>query len=689
MKARTRSAKFCSALLFCLGLLISADVTVNKSQAAYNSVAQPATHAEPASEELLADDGTTETAISGDNIIAVNRLTPSAYPATLQTTRLVFPQVNGLPSPTGAQITLIAFTGASGTTQPPANPTLLVNQVVTIPAPTSATGFIDFPIQNGPTIMAGDFYVGFKTPNPFGGVVFATDLDGAPRQRVFVSGDNGATFSGPATFPNTTTPINLLIRAVVMNDAQPVPRINVPSALTFGIGQIGVTQQQTLTINNTGTATLNVTNITSNNTQFTVVPVTLPLAIAAGGQAQVTVRFTPTSAGAQTGALTIASNDPATPSATVALNSVTGATVFINSAVAVTGSIVAPSGGSGLLSSTQYAIFVPSGATQLKIDLTGNTDVDLFARFNQRIVISGGNLIADYGSIQDGIVPETITITPSSPSALQSGIYYIAVANYGPGVANFTLTATITGGTAPTAVATVSSASFLGVTASAEEIVALFGSNLATGTQVANTLPLPTTLLGTTVKVRDNAGVERLAPLFFVSPGQINALIPTGTGSDVAEIIITSGNGTVAIGTVQIANVSPGLFTANANGLGVPAATALRIRGDNSQSFEAISRFDAGQNMAVAVPIDLGPASDQVFLILNGTGIRGRTSLTTVTATIGGVDAPVIFAGPQGDFVGLDQINVGIPRGLIGRGDVDVILTVDGKTANTVRIHIK
>ncbi|MEO6727204.1 MAG: choice-of-anchor D domain-containing protein [Blastocatellia bacterium] len=696
MKAITHSVKFWCGLLLCLGLLISADAIVKKSQAAAQDGNQPKiqTASPDGSEELLADDGTIETFISGNGVIAVNRLTPSAYPATLQSIRLIFPQVTGLPNPVGSQITLIAFTGASGTTQPVTNPTLLVNQTVTIPIAMSSNGFVDFTIQNGPTITGGDFYVGFKTPNPFAGVTYATDTDSAPRQRAFVSTDNGANFSGPLTFPGTTTPLNLLIRAVVMNDAQPVPRIGVPTSLNFGSSAVGVTQPQTLTISNTGSAPLNITSITSSNAQFTLLPVTFPLTIAPGAQTQITVRFTPASAGAQTGTLTIASNDPATPSATVALSGVGGsatsaATVFVNSGASVTGSIVAPSAGSGVLLSTQYAIFVPPGATQLKIDLTGNQDVDLFARFNQRIIISGGNLITDYSSIQDGIVPESLTITPTSTPALQSGLYYIGVANFGPGAANFTLTATITGGTAPAVVTTVSAASFLGTnTGAAEQIVAFFGSNLATGTQVASTIPLPTTLLGTTVKVRDNAGTERLAPLFFVSSGQINALIPIGTVNDAGQITITSGDGKIAVGTIQIASVSPGLFTANANGVGVPAATVFRLKAGGAQSFEALSRVD-GQNGSVPIPIDLGVATDQVFLILNGTGIRGRTSLSAVTATIGGTSAPVSFAGVQGDFVGLDQINVGIPRSLIGRGDVDVVLTVDGKITNTVKVNIK
>ena len=58
-------------------------------------------------------------------------------------------------------------------------------------------------------------------------------------------------------------------------------------------------------------------------------------------------------------------------------------------------------------------------------------------------------------------------------------------------------------------------------------------------------------------------------------------------------------------------------------------------------------------------------------------------------AKIGGVDADVKFIGAQNDFAGLDQINILVPRSLAGRGEVDLILTVDGVQANVVRISIK
>jgi uncharacterized protein (TIGR03437 family) len=74
---------------------------------------------------------------------------------------------------------------------------------------------------------------------------------------------------------------------------------------------------------------------------------------------------------------------------------------------------------------------------------------------------------------------------------------------------------------------------------------------------------------------------------------------------------------------------------------------------------------------------------------LYGTGIRNNTGLSSVAVTIGGIVAPVLYAGPQNQYPGLDQINVQIPPGLAGKGEVDVVVLVNGKTANTVRVAFK
>jgi uncharacterized protein (TIGR03437 family) len=228
-------------------------------------------------------------------------------------------------------------------------------------------------------------------------------------------------------------------------------------------------------------------------------------------------------------------------------------------------------------------------------------------------------------------------------------------------------------------IATVSAASFSQTAGVApEEIVAGFGPGLATSVVVANSLPLPTSLGGTTVKVRDNLNVERLAPLFFVSPDQVNYQIPSGTAAGLATVTVTNPNGEIVIGTVMVSNVAPSLFSANSSGTGPAAAVVFRRNAAGVDTFESASG-----------PIDLGPAGDIVLLIPFGTGLRGLTDVANTRATIGGVNAPVFFVGATPGQIGLDQANLLIDRSLIGKGTVDVVLTIDGKTANTVTITIK
>lgn len=237
-------------------------------------------------------------------------------------------------------------------------------------------------------------------------------------------------------------------------------------------------------------------------------------------------------------------------------------------------------------------------------------------------------------------------------------------------------------------ISTVSAASFSTGVAS-EGIAALFGAGFAETTVSAATQPLPTTLGGVQVRIRDAAGTERAAPLFFVSPNQINAEIPPGTIAGDAVLSVLRNSSAVGQGTSTVGTIAPGLFTADSNGQGVAAALVLRVRGDGTQTYEAIAQFDQAQNRFVALPIDLGPSTDRLFLIGFGTGFRYRSSLSGVTATIGGTTAEVLFAGPQGTYEGLDQANIAIPRSLAGRGNADLVLRVDGKTANTVSLNIK
>ncbi len=238
-------------------------------------------------------------------------------------------------------------------------------------------------------------------------------------------------------------------------------------------------------------------------------------------------------------------------------------------------------------------------------------------------------------------------------------------------------------------VAISSAATYRRTTVAVESIVTVFGTGLATNSTPAFSAPLPTTLVGTTVKVRDKSGIERLSPLFYVSPEQINFQIPAGTAYGSANVTISSGIGELSIGSAEISAVEPGLFTFDATGRGLPAAVVARFRSNLPPQFEPVARFDAALNKWIAEPIDLGPASDQVYLIIFGTGFRLRSSPQSVTARIGAVDAPTLSAGAQGSYFGLDQVNLLLPRSLIGRGDVDVVLTVDGRPANTVFVNVR
>lgn len=207
-----------------------------------------------------------------------------------------------------------------------------------------------------------------------------------------------------------------------------------------------------------------------------------------------------------------------------------------------------------------------------------------------------------------------------------------------------------------TNVRAISAASYTGGTVAPESIVAVYGTGL-----------------GNTVMVKDSAGVERKAEVLAAAETQVNFVIPAGTKPGRAQLTIGS-----SVGDVLVDGVAPGLFSASADGKGTAAAVVLRVKSDGSQSTQ----------LATSV-IDLGPATDELYLSLYGTGLRLRPSLEAVSATIGGQRADVLYAGPQPAFAGLDQVNLRIPRTLAGRGEVPVVLSVDGHIANTVTVNIR
>ena len=214
-----------------------------------------------------------------------------------------------------------------------------------------------------------------------------------------------------------------------------------------------------------------------------------------------------------------------------------------------------------------------------------------------------------------------------------------------------------------------SAAGVLPLNYAADQIVSLFGAALTSpGTPVTATPPLSTALGGTSVTVTDSAGTARKASLYLVSPQQINFVMPSGTAQGTASVAVAT-SGVIPI-LVKIGPVSPGLFD--------PGAQILRIAPDGSQTLQTVTSD---------TPIAIG--SGPVYLVLYGTGIRNRSSLSAATVAIGSLSLPAAYAGAQPQSPGLDQVNVLLPADLAGAGKVNVILTVDGQASNSIVLNFQ
>jgi uncharacterized protein (TIGR03437 family) len=220
----------------------------------------------------------------------------------------------------------------------------------------------------------------------------------------------------------------------------------------------------------------------------------------------------------------------------------------------------------------------------------------------------------------------------------------------------------------------LNAASYIAIV-SPDGLATLFGSGLSSTTTSGSGNPLPTSLGGVSVSV---GGV--FAGLSYVSPGQINLALQSNVPTGSQAVNVFNNGSLVATGTANVQSVAPGLFAANGAGSGLAAANWLRY----NSSGQLVASGDVGTSS-----IDFGASTDQGYLILYGTGIRHVSSQSAVSVTVGGLAGTVTYAGAQGGSQGLDQVNVLLPRALAGRGSgVPVVLTADGKTANTVTVNI-
>ena len=218
-------------------------------------------------------------------------------------------------------------------------------------------------------------------------------------------------------------------------------------------------------------------------------------------------------------------------------------------------------------------------------------------------------------------------------------------------------------------------------------VASVYGENLAAGEAQASSQPLPMVLGGVTLAVTDAAGTQRNAPLVYVSPSQINFVVPEATVAGSTTFAVTSASATQTF-TTTVQSVVPTLFSMNGTGTGVAAATAIVVQAAHPELQSPVPVFQCTDSRCISVPISLG-VDTPVYASFYGTGIRNRSSLAGVAATINGISVPVLYAGPAPNYPGLDQVNVGLVLSLRGAGESNVVLAVDGQASNIVTINVQ
>ena len=129
----------------------------------------------------------------------------------------------------------------------------------------------------------------------------------------------------------------------------------------------------------------------------------------------------------------------------------------------------------------------------------------------------------------------------------------------------------------------------------------------------------PTQLGGVSINVTDAKGQRRAAPIYYIAPTSVGYLVPSGTALGAAQITLTTASGAAYTAPATINQIAPGLFSVDSSGSGAPAGLWIRAPASGAQSYGYLFNL---KTLAPA-PVDLGLATDQVYLSLYGTGFRG------------------------------------------------------------------
>jgi uncharacterized protein (TIGR03437 family) len=219
----------------------------------------------------------------------------------------------------------------------------------------------------------------------------------------------------------------------------------------------------------------------------------------------------------------------------------------------------------------------------------------------------------------------------------------------------------------PSITGVVSAATFTPHQATAPgSIISIFGSRLADSLVLAQTIPLPTTLGNAVVRI---GGVT--APLFFTSDGQINAAVPFGLNTNTTQQMYILRDGTVSNQmSINVADAQPGAFAYNGS------AIVQDFRGTAPPFLVSPGTPAQAGDILVFYCDGLGLGTQTV---MDGAASPSTPTKATVTATIGGQTANVLYSGLVQGLVGLYQVNIQMPAGVAAGSAIPVVLSAAGQ----------
>ena len=214
-------------------------------------------------------------------------------------------------------------------------------------------------------------------------------------------------------------------------------------------------------------------------------------------------------------------------------------------------------------------------------------------------------------------------------------------------------------------------------------LVSVFGSLFAPQETKVESLPLPVTLGVTTVTI---AG--RKLPLLYIGPAQMNAMIPFDLPINAThQVVVQRGTAISIPEPIGVVSSQSGVFTRDLTGKG--AGIVVRVTSDGKQALVGTDNPAHAFDALVIYCSGLGDVDPQQIAGSAAPPTPLSRALDTVKVTIGGIDAPLIFAGLTPGFTGLYQINAYVPVGVTPGDNVPLIITQAGRSSPPVTISVR